>query len=156
MTAVVSESNHERLWLAGTLILVFIILGVAGAIVGGSSIRDASEIVPLNTADIFLNNFKIALRGFIPIIGAIMTAGTSFVTGTVIKSIAEANDVNGLLVFLAVMSSPVFWLEYVAYTVASTEGVFLAVAFARRKLKAELIWAGLTVAIVAGLLLLGA
>ncbi len=71
------------------------------------------------------NNFLITLLMFIPILGPVLGLYVLFNTGTVLGSIAISQNLPVSLAFLALIITPVFWLEFAAYSIAMGESVWL-------------------------------
>jgi hypothetical protein len=107
---------------------------------------------------IFGNNFIICLLMFIPVIGPLLGFYALFNTGIAVSAIATAEGYPLALVFLSLVLTPVFWLEFAAYSIAISESVWLF----RRILQGlsrgwrELKTAGFLVSICAVMLLVGA
>ena len=110
------------------------------------------------TQFIFGNNFIICLLMFIPVLGPLFGFYALFNTGMVVSAIATAEGYPLALVFLSLVLTPVFWLEFAAYSIAIAESVWLF----RRILQGlsrgwrELKTAGFLVSICAVVLLVGA
>ena len=110
------------------------------------------------TQFIFGNNFIICLLMFIPVLGPILGFYALFNTGIAVNAIATAEGYPLALVFLSLVLTPVFWLEFAAYSIAISESVWLF----RRILQGlsrgwrELKTAGFLVSICAVVLLVGA
>src|SRR4029078_3973209 len=83
-----------------------------------------NQITDIDEFGIFLNNLKIALVMFIPVIGLIMGTISGFSTGLVFNSIMNLSDVtysNPLVIFL----TPFGILELVSYGLAISRGCIL-------------------------------
>jgi hypothetical protein len=117
--------------------------------------------------DIFINNFSLCLLMFIPLAGLGIGLFILFSTGMAFRAIFEIQAANGLsgattsnidptTAFLALaLIGAVFLLEYVSYTIAMTESVWL---FRRimQKRWSELKITAAVIGIVALLLIIGA
>jgi hypothetical protein len=117
--------------------------------------------------DIFVNNFSLCLLMFIPLAGLGIGLFILFSTGMAFRAVFEIQAANGLssattsnidptTAFLAlVMIGAVFLLEYVSYTIAMTESVWL---FRRimQKRWSELKITAAVIGVVALLLIIGA
>jgi len=77
------------------------------------------------TQFIFGNNFIICLLMFIPVLGPLFGFYALFNTGMVVSAIATAEGYPLSLVFLSLFLTPVFWLEFIAYSIAIAESVWL-------------------------------
>lgn len=105
---------------------------------------------------IFGNNFMICLLMFIPIIGPLLGFYALFNTGTVINAIALAEGYPTSLVFTALFLTPVAWIEYIAYSIAISESVWLFKRFTQKRGRSWLKITSIFISICAALLLLGA
>jgi uncharacterized membrane protein SpoIIM required for sporulation len=115
------------------------------------------------TEYIFLNNFKICLLMFIPFAGAALGLFVLFNTGLALGAIASTQGFPVALGLGSLIATPVFWLEFAAYSIAMAESIWLLVwiyrAIAHKSslgLIRELKWMGIFIAISAGLLIVGA
>jgi hypothetical protein len=110
------------------------------------------------TQFIFGNNFLICLLMFIPVLGPLLGFYALFSTGMVVSAIATAEGYPLALVFLALVLTPVFWLEFAAYSIAIAESVWLfrRILQGRSRGWRELKTAGFLVSICAVVLLVGA
>jgi len=77
------------------------------------------------TQYIFLNNFRICLIFFIPIFGPIFGAVSFITTGYYIGAEAKVQGIPPLLYVGLEPLSPIFWLEFTAYSIAIAESVWL-------------------------------
>jgi len=77
------------------------------------------------TSFIFGNNLFICLLMFIPIIGPAAGLFVLFNTGTVVGAIAISSGFSPALAFIALAITPVFWLEFISYSIAMAESVWL-------------------------------
>jgi uncharacterized membrane protein SpoIIM required for sporulation len=110
------------------------------------------------TQFIFGNNFIICLLMFIPVLGALFGFYALFNTGIAVSAIATAEGYPLTLVFLSLLLTPVFWLEFAAYSIAIAESVWLfrRILQGRSRGWRELKIAGFLVSICAVVLLVGA
>ncbi|MGB9926735.1 MAG: stage II sporulation protein M [Candidatus Bathyarchaeales archaeon] len=74
---------------------------------------------------IFGNNFFICLIMFIPIVGPIFGFFVLFSTGAAASAVAAAQGFPSILALIALVITPVFWLEYAAYSTAMAASVWL-------------------------------
>jgi hypothetical protein len=104
---------------------------------------------------IFVNNFSICLVMFIPIIGPILGFFILFDTGYAFSAIAQVQGVPSLLLIFAELLTPVFWIEFTAYSIAISESIWLM-----RRLLQKRVWelknTVILIGVCAGLLALGA
>ena len=105
---------------------------------------------------IFSNNFMITLIMFVPVLGPVFGFYTLFSTGTAINAIAIAQGYPLFLVLFSLVLTPVFWLEFAAYSTALAESIWLFRRILQGRGLRELKNLGILVAVCAGLLFLGA
>ena len=115
-----------------------------------------NQITDIDEFGIFLNNLKIALVMFIPVIGLIMGTISGFSTGLVFNSIMNLSDVtysNPLVIFL----TPFGILELASYGLAISRGCILFFEILKKKFtKKSLFYLLIEVALVSGMLFVGA
>jgi len=115
-----------------------------------------NQISDIDEFGIFLNNLKIALVMFIPVIGLVMGTVSGFSTGLVFSSIMNLSDVvhsNPLVIFL----TPFGILELVSYGLAISRGCILFFEILKKKFtKKSLFYLLIEVALVSGMLFVGA
>jgi|SRR5665647_204799 uncharacterized membrane protein SpoIIM required for sporulation len=119
------------------------------------------------TQYIFLNNFGICLAMFIPVFGAALGMFILFDTGVALGAIATTQGYPVWVGLASLVITPVFWLEFISYSIAMAESIWLF----RRLIKAitskepgqgrlilwrELKWTAIFIGTVAGLLVIGA
>jgi hypothetical protein len=132
-------------------IAAFVILSVVTAYASTAelSLSDAKSLtqriagISPTTLSIFFNNARVDLAEFVPLFGPAFGVYVSYNTGLVIAAIAETSSlpVSGLEAFLSLVLTPIFWMEFFAYSLAVEESVAL-VASARSRLlfRTELKW----------------
>jgi len=115
-----------------------------------------NQISDIDEFGIFLNNLKIALVMFIPVIGLVMGTISGFSTGLVFNSIMNLSDVahsNPLVSFL----TPFGILELVSYGLAISRGCILFFEILKKKFtKKSLFYLLIEVALVSRMLFVGA
>jgi len=74
---------------------------------------------------IFLNNFEICLVMFIPLIGPIVGLAILFNTGVALGAIAQIQGYPVFVVLLSELLTPIFWLEFIAYSTAIAASIWL-------------------------------
>lgn len=113
--------------------------------------RANNDLVPY----IFLNNFVICLLMFIPIAGAGLGLFILYDTGVALSAISTLQGYPPYVAILSLMATPVFWLEFAAYSIAMAESIWL---FRRllRKQWWELKWTAAFIGLCALLLIIGA
>jgi hypothetical protein len=105
---------------------------------------------------IFGNNFFICLLMFVPILGPLFGLFVLFNTGTAISAVATAQGFPAIFAFIALVITPVFWLEFAAYSTAMAESVWLFRRLLQRRGWRELRRTCIFVTICAVLLVVGA
>jgi hypothetical protein len=105
---------------------------------------------------IFSNNFLITLIMFVPVFGPGFGFYVLFSTGAAINAIAIAQGYPLFLVLFSLVLTPVFWLEFVVYSTALAESIWLFRRILQGRGLRELKNLGILVAVCAGLLFLGA
>lgn len=116
------------------------------------------QIKGIDESGIFLNNVKIALVMFIPVIGVIVGAFSAFSTGLIFNSIlnvANSNILhyNPLIVFL----TPFGLLELFSYSLAISRGGMLLYEISKKTISKKTIYCLLIeIAIVCAMLFIGA
>jgi uncharacterized membrane protein SpoIIM required for sporulation len=116
---------------------------------------------------IFQNNFLICLLMFAPVVGFAAGMFILFDTGLALSAIASTQGYPVILGIISLVITPVFWIEFAAYSIAMSESIWLF----RRIIQAanskephpwrnifgrELKWTTIAIGICAGLLVLGA
>jgi hypothetical protein len=110
---------------------------------------------PSLTAAIFTNNFLLCLAMFIPVAGAVFGLFTLFSTGTALAAISTTSGFPVLLNFFLLTITPIFWLEFISYSIGITESIWLFRRLTQKRWH-ELKWTFIYIGITAGFLALGA
>lgn len=105
---------------------------------------------------IFGNNFFICLIMFIPIVGPIFGLFVLFSTGAAASAVATVQGFPPIIALIALIITPVFWLEYSAYSTAMAMSVWLFRRILQGKGRQEFRNTCLFITICAVLLLIGA
>jgi hypothetical protein len=105
---------------------------------------------------IFGNNFMLTLIMFVPVAGLIFGGYVLYSTGFVIAADAVAKGYNPILVFLFLFLTPILWLEFMAYSTAMAESLWLARRLWQRRGKHEIINACKFISVCAVILLVSA
>ena len=148
-------------------ILSFFLLSVIITIAGVLTPLTASEVTTreedlkqlrenVSLQYIFGNNLVICLVMFVPVIGPILGLSILYNTGVYVAADSNANNVSPLLAFAFLFIFPFTWLEFLAYSIAFAESVWLTWRVVQRKGKSELMAASKFVLIVNVALLLAA
>jgi hypothetical protein len=118
--------------------------------------------------DIFINNCTLCLLMFIPLVGAGLGLFILYSTGQAFRAVFEIQAASGAATASATNISPttailalvligvVFLLEYVSYTIAITESVWLFRRLLQNRWKVELKYLLISVGVVTLLLIIGA
>lgn len=104
---------------------------------------------------IFLNNFRICLIFFIPVVGPLFGIVTFVSTGYAIGAEAQVLGFPPLLYVFAELLNPIFWIEFTAYSIAITESIWLLRRL-RQKRYGELKNTAILIGVCAALLVVGA
>jgi len=107
------------------------------------------------TQAIFINNFLICLLMFVPVLGFAAGMFILFDTGLALSAIASTQGYPAYLAILSLVITPVFWLEFAAYSIAMAESIWLFRRLLQRRWR-ELKWTAIFIGVCAGLLALGA
>jgi hypothetical protein len=132
-----ASSRRKRIYTIIAVFIVALIVTLIGSFIPVSA-ADAQQINnDLNqtittgqtqgtlTQYIFGNNFLITLVMFIPVLGPALGLLIMFNTGNVIGAIATSGGYPSVLGLIALVITPVFWLEFAAYSTAMAESVWL-------------------------------
>ena len=141
------------LGIVATLVGVFTPIDYASAQVIIQDMPSPSEITFLLIIE---NNLSIALVGFVPIIGIFWTLFVLYSTGVVMSAFAVMGEISPVLYFLFLIGNPIFWIEYIAYTLAMTESSMLIYSVFKKGVREELKIALLVLIVVILLLVIGA
>jgi hypothetical protein len=104
---------------------------------------------------IFQNNFVICLFMFIPLAGPVIGLFILFSTGTALSAISQVQGFPVFLEFGLLVITPIFWLEFVSYSLGMTESIWLFRRLLQRRWH-ELKWTAASIGICALLLAIGA
>jgi hypothetical protein len=107
---------------------------------------------------IFRNNFIITLIIFVPFAGPFFSMYVMHNTGLVIaaESITAPTHPPPLLVLLLLFLFPFAWMEFLAYSIAFSESVWLAWRLVQRRGKEELVNALILILVCLGILIAAA
>ena len=103
---------------------------------------------------IFINNFSICLLMFIPVAGAALGMFILFSTGVAINAISITQGFPTYLGLASLVVTPIFWLEFIAYSIAMAESIWLFRRLTQKRWR-ELKWTVLFIASCACLLAIG-
>src|ERR1700730_15270428 len=100
------------------------------------SLTQSAKSIDESVLGIFKNNVQIALLEFIPVFGPGFSVYSSYDTGLVLAALAQSNQsssvVTGLELFLALLLTPIYWIEFTCYSVAVEESIALIVSFRKK------------------------
>jgi hypothetical protein len=103
---------------------------------------------------IFGHNFFLTMIMFTPFVGPIFGVFSSFSTRFALEAIAIKKSVSTGLLFGSLFLYPHVWLELIAYSLAMSQSVFLAIAMAKGRFRKELVRTCVIVTVCALILLL--
>jgi len=102
------------------------------------------------------NNFLICLLMFVPVLGPILGMFVLFNTGMAVGAVATVQNLPPIFFLIALMITPIFWLEFAAYSTAMAESVWLFRRLLQHRGLHELRNTSIFIAICAVLLTIGA
>jgi hypothetical protein len=162
-----ASSRRKRIYTVIFIFIVAFVLTIIGSYIPISHQDAQSRYDQINstlsthksfgdlTGYIFLNNFSICLLMFIPIIGPILGFVILFNTGISHGAIAFVPSYPPYLGLLSLVITPVFWLEFAAYSTAMAESIWLFRRLLQERWR-ELKNTAIAIGICAGLLIIGA
>jgi len=147
--------------------LAFLLLSVLVTSVGAltplsredaNSLNNELEQVRQNVSvqSIFGNNLLICLVMFVPILGPIFGLWALYNTGVVIAAESIVQGIPSFLILSSLLILPFAWPEFISYSTALAESVWLIQRARRGMIRREIKNAAVLVAIVAVMLLIGA
>ena len=107
------------------------------------------------TEYIFVNNFSIDLVMFIPLIGPIIGFIILGNTGVALGAISYVQGYPAWVALISELLTPVFWLEFIAYSTAIAESIWLTRRLMQRRWL-ELKNTAILIGICAGILIISA
>ncbi|MEM2688263.1 MAG: stage II sporulation protein M [Candidatus Bathyarchaeia archaeon] len=155
-------------------ILVFFLISIAVTVAGVSTpltVEEASEMEKelgemrdyISTAGLFRgttlifgNNFVLCLAFFVPFFGPIFGFFVLYSTGVVIAAQSICSGVNPHFAFLMLFLFPFTWLEFLAYSAAFAESVWLSWRIIKGGWRREIVNMCIMISICAVTLLLAA
>ena len=133
-------------------VLAFVALSSVLAVASTTRLspQDAAQLnqtvagIDPTTVGIFFNNARVDLVEFVPILGPAFGVYVSYSTGLAISAIAQSapvQGISGLAAFLALLITPIFWMEFFSYSLAVEESVALVLsARSRQTFHSEVRW----------------
>jgi hypothetical protein len=158
-----ASSKRKRIYFIILIFVLAFILTVIGSFIPLSHqdsltiSNDLNETINTQKANgslteyIFINNFSICLLMFVPIIGAILGLAILFNTGVALGAITSIQGYPVYIGLLNLVFTPVFWLEFTAYSIAIAESIWLTRRLIQRRwleLKNTAILVGMCAAIL--------
>jgi len=104
---------------------------------------------------IFVNNFSICLLMFIPVVGAAFGVFVLFSTGMSISALSMVQGISPIFALLALMLTPIFWIEFVAYSWGMSESIWLFRRLSQKRWW-HIAWTIMFIGVTAALLAIGA
>ncbi len=163
-----ASPRRKRIYSAIAVFIVAVIITVIGTLVPVSAdqakqINDSLNQTVTSVSEsgslaqyIFGNNFFICLIMFVPVLGPVFGLFVLFNTGTAVSAIATAQGVPSIFAFIALVITPVFWLEFAAYSTAMAASVWLFRRILQGRFLHELRSTCIFISICAVLLFVGA
>jgi hypothetical protein len=110
----------------------------------------------VNVQYVFGNNLMICLLMFIPIIGPLFGFWVSYNTGVVIAAESTTLGMSPILILLSLLIFPFAWLEFLSYSVALAESVWIIRRAVQGRGRREIKNAAILISICAVMLLAAA
>lgn len=119
--------------------------------------RELKEIAQHSTvSSIFGNNYMLCLFMFAPVIGPIFGIYVLYNTGWVIGALAVSRGADRAVMFASIFILPHAWLEYLAYSLAMTQSVWLLMKIFKGQFGREVVPTAILIALDALILLTAA
>lgn len=162
-----ASSKRKRIYLIIFMFIIAFIVTIVGSLIPinhsdaqtiSNQLNDTLNAHKSNgslTEYIFLNNFEICLLMFVPIIGPALGLIILFDTGVALGAIASVQGYPVVIGLLSLILTPVFWLEFAAYSTAMAESIWLFRRLMQRRWL-ELKNTAILVGICAAILIVGA
>jgi len=158
-----APTKIKRILTIAVFFLLSIIITVSGVLTPltleeADKIKKGFEEIQenVNIQLIFGNNFMICLIMFIPFAGPIFGSYVLYNTGVVIAAQGTTEGLPSLVVFLFLFIFPFTWLEFLSYSTALAESVWLTWRMIQHKGKKELVNTSILISICAVMLLAAA
>jgi hypothetical protein len=147
--------------------IIVVILFVASAIPVSKTVANQTQtdvnqrVSNLQTSDILMqfifgNNLMLCLIMFLPFAGAGFGFFAIYNTGKILGAEAIAQNTNFFAMNLSLYATPVFWLEFIAYSIAITESMVFTYYAITHRFRDELPKLGIAIGICAVILFTGA
>ena len=139
--------QHALLWILIAVVMLFTLIGIALTVPPPPWFRSVLETVAQHlqkeaiaitwsklVAFLFLNNVRIALLLSIPLINVTVLIPVMLMTAWLGRVLAEmVAGKSWTLVMLMLLATPHSYLEFIAYSIALTEGLYLGWKIVKRK-----------------------
>ena len=133
------------------LTLFFISLGIFifGLLIGTQTqfsneeatiiLQEFEDIFDTDVSALFIaqNNIALCMLFFIPIFGTPFMGFVSYNTGLLLSAFATTQSITVIDLFLSTLLFPITWMELIAYSLASTQGIMLLYGVYTRRLRDE-------------------
>lgn len=141
--------QHALLWILIAVVLLYILIGIALTVPPPPWFKSVLESVAQRlqkeaatvtwsklVAFLFLNNVRIALLLSIPLINVVVLIPVMLMTAWLGRILAEVvAGKSWALVMVMLLATPHSYLEFIAYSIVLTEGVYLGWKIVRRRAK---------------------
>ncbi len=104
------------------------------------SLSQGVEGINATVVGIFQNNVQIALLEFVPGFGPAFGAYSSYDTGLALAALAQSNStvgIGGFELFLVLLLTPIFWIEFTCYSLAVEESLAIIISFKNRDFRSR-------------------
>jgi hypothetical protein len=131
IVSIVAHRHEIRFTLLLVNLALFIVLLTIGTLTSLSQpfaqqLYDQIASIPISPVDIFLHNMLVCLLELIPLFGILMLALSGFATGIGVSAISLVEGRSAIAsLWVLVNQFPHTWLEFLAYTLAATEGTMV-------------------------------
>lgn len=104
------------------------------------SLSQGVEGINATVVGIFQNNVQIALLEFVPGFGPAFGAYSRYDTGLALAALAQSNStvgIGGFELFLVLLLTPIFWIEFTCYSLAVEESLAIIISFKNRDFRSR-------------------
>lgn len=162
-----ASTRRKRIYSAIFVFVVAFLLVIIGSLIPTSHqnatqlVNQVNQTVNQNKASgtipqfIFLNNFKICLFFFIPVGGPLIGFISFITTGYIIGAESQVFGIPPLVYSFFELLNPVFWIEFIAYSIAISESIWLFRRLTQKRYR-ELKNTAILIGVCAALLAIGA
>ncbi len=102
-------------------------------------LKEFEDVLATDVSALFIaqNNISLCMLFFIPIFGTSFMGFVSYNTGLLLSAFATTQSITVIDLFLSTLLFPITWMELVAYSLASTQGIMLLYGVYTRRLRDE-------------------